>query len=101
VRTPHVDPGAQPAGPAPRSMAAVWVRAVLPRPWLWATGARTVLRMAEPRWWRRWPPWPVPPAAYWAFRMETAFGDQEPAAVTVEDVVAYLTWCRRAGGRER
>ena len=75
-------------------------RAVIPRPGLWSTALSTMVRLAPDRWWRCWPPLPVPDAAYLAFRMETAYGD--PAAFPPSgDVVAYLEWCRRQGGGGR
>lgn len=73
--------------------------AVLIRPWLW----RSVLRFVPPGWWHRWPPSPIPPKEYLHFRLETAYGDTE-ARPSAEEVVRYLTWCRRMGrlakGRE-
>ena len=62
--------------------------AVLRRPSLW----RPALRMIPPRWWRKWPPLPVPPSSYAKFRTETMYGrggELEP-----DDLVAYLEWCR-------
>lgn len=69
-------------------------RAVLGHPGLWPTAARVGRRLVPPGWWRRWPPLPLPDAAYLSFRMETAYGspDAEPDP---HDVVAYLKWCRR------
>ena len=68
------------------------------RPWLWATALSTVARLARPGWWRRWPPIPRPPEAYWRFRMETAFGSDGSNAMGPHDVVAYLRWCRAMPG---
>lgn len=73
-----------------------WGRAVLAvarRPSLWATGARQVLRLARPGWWRRPPFLPRPDPAYLAFRLQTMYGDaaRPPGA---GEVVAYLEWCR-------
>lgn len=63
------------------------------RPWLWATALRQVARLARPGWWHRLPLLPLPDAAWWAFRMETAYGD--PAALPpTRDLGAYLEWCR-------
>ena len=70
------------------------VRAVARRPALWPAAVAAVLRLAAPGWWRRWPPVPAPPAAYWRFRSETANGGEE--ALSPEEVVAYLQWCRRS-----
>lgn len=49
-----------------RSLAGALVR----RPTLWPAA----LRLVPPRWWRRWPPLPLPPASYLRFRMETMYG---------------------------
>jgi len=100
------------------SGAALVVRAVLWQPTLWPTAVRSVLRLARSGWWRAWPPVPLPGAAYWAFRVETAVGGEVHAATRrhaqsverpggraddpvhvdarlgVEDVREYLRWCR-------
>ena len=73
--------------------AAVVVRAVLWRPWLWPVAVVQVRRLARPGWWRRWPPWPVPDAALWRFRLETAYGADD-AVPRADDVVSYLRWSR-------
>lgn len=72
------------------------VLAVLIRPWLWTVGLRQLLKLAEPRWWRRFPPLPVPPRTYVHFRLVTAYGGDGScsAAELARDVVAYLDWCR-------
>jgi hypothetical protein len=63
------------------------------RPWLWSIAVVQVFVLAQPGWWRRFPPLPVPDPAYLRFRLQTAYGDAdrdpEPA-----DVVTYLQWCR-------
>ncbi|MGH9016932.1 MAG: hypothetical protein ACRDY1_04205 [Acidimicrobiales bacterium] len=72
----------------------VVVRVVVGRPWLWPIAVTETLRLARPRWWRRWPPLPLPDEALWRFRMETAYGgtgDGEPDAADVE---AFLRWSR-------
>ncbi|HUA95589.1 MAG TPA: hypothetical protein VMB82_08665 [Acidimicrobiales bacterium] len=81
---------------------ASWRRAVGPvlvavalRPWLWPVAVVTVLRLARPRWWRRWPPVPSPDPDYWRFRMETAYGGDGGGRPAPPDVVDYLRWCRR------
>ncbi|MBW3614434.1 MAG: hypothetical protein KY439_03880 [Actinobacteria bacterium] len=67
--------------------------AVARHPELWATAVVQCLRLAQPGWWRRWPPLPAPDSDYLRFRLQTQYGDAdrdpEPA-----DVVAYLKWCR-------
>jgi hypothetical protein len=72
------------------------VVAILLRPWLWTVALRQMLRLAEPRWWRRFPPLPLPPPAYVHFRLVTAYGGDGSAspAELSRDVVAYLDWCR-------
>ncbi|HEX3793284.1 MAG TPA: hypothetical protein VHV57_02165 [Acidimicrobiales bacterium] len=70
--------------------------AVVPRPWLWWSALSAVLRLSRRGWWHRTPFLPVPGEAYWHFRMVTAFGGSgEGGALSGEDVVAYLQWCRR------
>lgn len=74
-----------------------WVRvvvAVARRPRLWPTAATQVRRLARPRWWRRWPPLPVPDRAWMRFRLLTAYGDPDHRPEP-EDVVAWLQWCRQ------
>lgn len=43
------------------------------------------------RWWRRWPPLPLPDREWIAFRMETAYGDRS-ARPSSEDIVDFLEW---------
>jgi hypothetical protein len=45
-------------------------------------------------WYRRAPFLPVPAREYVAWRMYTAFGDQN-AVPTVQDVIRYARWARR------
>jgi hypothetical protein len=48
--------------------------------------------MRESGWWRRLPPLPTPGAAYWHFRLTTAYGTKgEP---TVHDIVTAARWSR-------
>ncbi len=68
--------------------------AVARRPWLWPTAARQLVRLAPNRWWRHWPPLPVPTASYLRFRLQTQYGD-DVRGVPEHDVVQYLEWCRR------
>ena len=67
---------------------------VLRRPFLWPTAALQLRRLTPNRWWRRWPPLPLPDRAWVRFRLQTAYGDpdHEPPP---EDVVAWLEWCRQ------
>jgi hypothetical protein len=75
------------------SLVPVVARAIGRRPWLWATALGTVLRLAEPGWWRRSPYLPLPNDRLWSFRMVTAYG-RPTAQPDIEDIVAYLEWCR-------
>ena len=92
--------------PAARRVEGSWLApaalAVARRPALWGTGARQVLALAEPGWWRRPPRLPLPPADYLRFRLVTAYGDATRAPEP-SDVVTYLGWCRderrRGAGR--
>lgn len=65
--------------------------AVLRRPSLWSAAAR----MVPPRWWRRWPPLPLPTSDYARFRTETMYGSG--GKLEPDDLVAYLEWCRSMG----
>ena len=84
-----------PAPPWGRA-AGVVVRAVAPHPSLWWTALATVFRLSRRGWWRRAPFLPVPGAAYWQFRLVTAFGGRG-GTMSSDDVVAYLRWCRGSG----
>ena len=70
--------------------------ALVARPWLWPTA----LRLVPSRWWRRWPPLPIPPAGYARFRAETMYGP-DGGTLDGDDLIAYLKWCRRIGRRSR
>jgi hypothetical protein len=72
-------------------MEAAW--AVGRRPGLWPIAIAEAMAMAPRRWWRRWPPAPIPSPSWLAFRMETAYGDVS-ARPSAEDVVAWLEWCK-------
>ena len=63
--------------------------ALVRRPRLWPAA----LRLVPPRWWRRWPPIPLPPAGYRRFRTETMYG--QDGRLDAEDLIRYLEWCRR------
>jgi hypothetical protein len=73
-----------------------WFRAILAvlrRPGLWPTAASQAIRLARPRWWRRFPFLPLPDRDYVRFRLETAYGSSgRPGS---DDLVAYLNWCRK------
>jgi hypothetical protein len=70
--------------------------AVATRPWLWPA----VIRLVPSRWWRRWPPLPLPPSDYLRFRIQTMYGERG-APIDKEDLIAYLEWCRRVAPRAR
>ena len=74
--------------------------AVGQRPRLWSTALRQTKRMARPGWWRSWPPIPVPPTEYLAFRSITQYGDAN-AAPSPHDVVVWLDWVKSADWLER
>ncbi len=84
-------------GPSGAALARI-VGALGTRPDLWWVALVTVFRLAATGWWRRRPHVPRPAGGLWAFRMETAYGraDADPE---VEDVVAFLEWCRDGGRR--
>jgi hypothetical protein len=95
VAEPVTDEARRRPGGEHRLIEARLVLAVLGRPHLWGAAARLARRTAARGWWRRWPPRPVPPAAYLDFRTHTALGGAVDAKLTPAEVVAYLEWCRR------
>lgn len=97
-----MNPGAGPDTGATVGTAAALrvVGAIAARPWLWFVALRQASTLAEPGWWRRFPPLPVPPTSYLHFRLVTAYGGDgscSPAELA-RDVVAYLQWCRTGMG---
>ena len=79
--------------PARRALVPV-VRALRTHPWLWPAATSSALRLARPGWWRRWPPLPVPDAALWRFRMQTAYGGDGDEVPKESDVVTFVSWSR-------
>jgi hypothetical protein len=71
------------------------VLALLRRPDLWPAAGRLI----PPRWWRRWPPLPIPPADYVRFRSETMYGSE--GRIEAADLIRYLEWCRSMRGPAR
>lgn len=69
---------------------------LLVRPALWPTAVKVAWRMAPDRWWRHWPPKPVPTPEYLRFRSTTNRGEGGP--VVADDLIAYLRWCRSMRG---
>ncbi|MGE3619313.1 MAG: hypothetical protein AB7L84_02530 [Acidimicrobiia bacterium] len=75
------------------------VVAVARHPGLWVTAVRQLAVLAAPGWWRRPPFLPLPDRAYLRFRLQTAYGGEgELDALSGDDVVAYLRWCRAQRG---
>ncbi|HXQ89959.1 MAG TPA: hypothetical protein VN768_00300 [Acidimicrobiales bacterium] len=84
-------------GPTSAPTIAAVAAALALRPWLWPAAVAEGARLARPRWWRRWPPLPVPDEALWRFRMETAYGGSGEAVPDAEDVVSFIGWCSTMG----
>jgi len=70
------------------------VTTALVRPWLWPVALTQALRLAQPGWWRRWPPVPLPDERLWRFRMETAYGGAGGTTPASSDVISFLRWSR-------
>ena len=85
---------AEPARASESRWALAAVGAVARCPSLWLTGARQVLVLAAPGWWRRAPFLPLPSPDYLRFRLQTAYGGAGDRAPEPEDIVTYLRWCR-------
>ncbi len=77
----------------PLRTALVAIRALAPRPWLWPTAVRQLVRFAPDGWWRRSPFLPLPDRALLEFRSTTQYGDPDRIADPA-DLVAWLEWCR-------
>ncbi len=61
---------------------------------LWPVAVRVGIDLAPRRWWRRFPPLPLPDRSWMAFRMATAYGGNSPRRVSAQELVDYLEWCR-------
>lgn len=59
--------------------------------------ARAGWRLRRARWWRHWPPLPVPDPAYWRFRVATATG-REDGVLEVGELVRAARWSLRLDG---
>jgi len=81
------------AGPGSLRDVSAMLGVLARHPALWATAWRQARRMARPGWGRHWPFLPLPDPAYMSFRLETQYG--RGGQPTAEDLVAYLSWCRR------
>jgi hypothetical protein len=75
-------------GPAQRRRL---VSAVLRHPGAWPGALTALLVTIRPRWWASAPRRPGPDPAWWAMRLDVAYGrpDAEPSA---DDVVAVVRW---------
>jgi hypothetical protein len=83
---------------SPTRTAWIALCAIAPHPELWWTAVAAAWRLSPQRWWRRWPPLPIPARAYWDFRLLTAFGNEGAASLQTAEVVAYVRWCKRMPG---
>lgn len=65
---------------------------VLPRGHLWGVAMIQARRFIRSRWWAKAPYLPLPSPDYWAFRMESIYGNpsQLPSSA---DLIEYLEWC--------
>lgn len=75
--------------------------AVARRPALWPAALGAARRLVPSGWWRRPPFLPLPDAAYWQFRMETAFGTDPRRRPSAQEIIEYLAWCQRSRPRSR
>lgn len=73
---------------------------VLRQPSLLPIALRTGVSLVPRRWWRKWPPLPLPDRRWIAFRLETAYGDPR-ARPSSEDMSDYLVWAREMRSRQR
>ena len=53
------------------------IAVLLPRPWLWVTAVRQIVRFSPDGWWKRPPFLPVPDRALLEFRGTTQYGDPD------------------------
>jgi hypothetical protein len=70
------------------------------RPPLWPTAVRQWRALTPTKWWCHWPPAPRPTPNYLKFRLETMYGSTN-SALSVEELVGYLEWCRWMRTRAR
>jgi len=74
---------------------------VLCRPCLYWPALLQLFRLAPSKWWRHWPPLPLPDRAWLAFRIETAIGGGSGGGgrgrLSAVEVVEFLEWCRTSG----
>lgn len=68
--------------------------AVVVRPRLWITAFGAAASLAPDGWWRRRSHLPVPDDGALRWRIATAYGSDD-AAISPDDLVAYLEWRRR------
>jgi hypothetical protein len=67
--------------------------ALVREPALWPTAFAEWRALVAPGWWRRWPPLPWPAPGYLSFRLEAMYGSAS-RAISGQDLVSYLKWCR-------
>ncbi len=68
-------------------------KALAGRPGLWATAGTQLFALAPNDWWRSAPFLPLPEPSYFAFRVQTAYGNEEPVP-KADDVITYLAWVK-------
>ncbi len=69
--------------------------AVFLRPYLWGEAVRSMWKFSRAGWWKTWPPLPLPPADYLAFRVQTHNGGTgHDGGFAPDDLVAFLKWGR-------
>jgi hypothetical protein len=74
------------------------LRHVATRPRLALRLAREGLHYRRRGWWRRPPFLPLPPREYLEWRLHTAYGDDEEADPTPDELDRYVRWARRQRG---
>ncbi len=52
--------------------------------------------MAPSGWWRQKPYLPVPDPSWMHFRLETAYGGEQPGPMQADDLVTWLEWKKDA-----
>lgn len=67
---------------------------IVRQPSLALTAARQALSLAPRRWWRAWPPLPLPAADYMHFRSVTAYGGDGERPPDPDDVADWLQWVK-------
>lgn len=68
--------------------------AIAARPRLWPVALGTARSLISRSWWRRRPFLPIPDRQWLRFRIVTAYGGDGTAAISADDVIAFLEWKR-------